>query len=87
MTSIITGDIINSKYDESHPYLCNNGMTLYFSSTGHNSIGGYDIFVSHFDLIKKIWSKPTNVGYPLNTPYDNIAISFSENIIYIFLPL
>jgi hypothetical protein len=73
------GNIINTEYEESYPYLCDNGMTLYFSSTGHNSIGGYDVFVSKFDLVKKEWSRPTNVGYPLNTPYDNIGISFSKN--------
>jgi hypothetical protein len=73
------GNIINTKYEESNPYLTDNGMTLYFSSTGHNSIGGYDVFVSTFDNTQKEWSKPTNVGYPLNTPYDNIGISFTEN--------
>jgi tetratricopeptide (TPR) repeat protein len=79
------GNTINSVYDETYPHLTDNGMTLYFSSNGHNSIGGYDIFVSYFDLAKKEWSKPTNVGYPLNTPYDNIGISFSENKKYAYL--
>ena len=79
------GKSINTKYDESYPHLCDNGMTLYFSSTGHNSIGGYDIFVSHFDLAKKEWTKPTNVGYPLNTPHNNIAVSFSKNKKYAYV--
>jgi len=79
------GNIINTEHEELSPYLCDNGMTLYFSSTGHNSIGGFDIFVSYFDLTKKEWSKPTNVGYPLNTAYDNIAISFSKNKKYAYV--
>jgi tetratricopeptide (TPR) repeat protein len=79
------GNIINTKYEESYPYLCDNGMTLYFSSTGHNSIGGFDVFVSYFDLAKKEWSKPVNVGYPLNTAHDNIAISFSKTKKYAYI--
>jgi hypothetical protein len=78
-TPLNMGPIINTKYEESNPYLTDDGMTLYFSSTGHTSIGGYDVFVSTFDLTKNEWSKPTNVGYPLNTPYDNIGISFTKN--------
>ncbi len=77
--SVNLGNTINTIYDEAYPYLCNNGKTLYFSSTGHKTIGGYDIFVSHFDDEKETWSKPTNLGYPLNTPYDNFTVSFSEN--------
>jgi len=79
------GNTINTKFDESYPYLTNNGQTLYFASTGHNSMGGYDIFVSHFDLTKKEWSKPENVGYPLNTPYNNTSICFTQNKKYAYV--
>ncbi len=79
------GKTINTTYDEAYPYLSNNGYTLHFSSTGLNSMGGYDIFVSHFDLSKKEWSKPQNVGYPLNTAYNNMAISFSKNKKYAYV--
>jgi len=79
------GKTINTSYDEAYPYLTNNGQTLYFASTGHNSIGGYDIFVSNFDLAKKEWLKPVNIGYPLNTPDNNISICFSENKKYAYV--
>ncbi len=79
------GKTINTTFDESYPYLSNNGYTLHFASTGFNSIGGYDIFVSHFDLSKKEWSKPKNVGYPINTPYNNTNISFSKNNKYAYV--
>jgi len=79
------GNTINTSFDEAYPYLSNNGYTLHFASTGHNSIGGYDIFVSHFDLAKKEWSKPVNIGYPLNTPYNNTSISYSENHKYAYV--
>lgn len=77
--AINMGKTINTPYDENYPYLKDNGMTLYFSSTGHNSMGGYDLFKSTFDLAEKEWSKPINLGYPLNTPDDNLNITFSEN--------
>jgi tetratricopeptide (TPR) repeat protein len=77
--AINMGEIINTQYNESYPYLKDNGLTLYFSSDGHNSMGGYDLFKSTFDLSTKKWSKPINLGYPLNTPEDNFNITFSEN--------
>ena len=43
---------------------------MYFSSKGHNSLGGYDIFVSYVDELGH-WGKPINLGYPINTPYDD----------------
>jgi tetratricopeptide (TPR) repeat protein len=79
------GESINTKYDEVYPYLSDNGYTLYFASKGHNSIGGYDIFKSQFNLSNKEWSKPVNVGYPLNTPDDNLNICFSENKKFAYL--
>jgi tetratricopeptide (TPR) repeat protein len=79
------GNTLNTIHDEAYPYLSNNGYTLHFASTGFNSIGGYDIFVSHFDLSKKEWSKPTNIGYPLNTPYNNTNICFDKNQKYAYV--
>ncbi|MCO6499809.1 MAG: hypothetical protein J5I47_05455 [Vicingus serpentipes] len=73
------GRTINTAYDECYPYLSNNGYDLYFASKGHNSMGGYDIFKTQFDLSKKEWSKPINIGYPINNPDDNMSICFSEN--------
>lgn len=79
------GETINTSFDESYPYLSNNGLTLHFASTGHNSIGGYDIFVSHFDLAKKEWSKPSNIGYPINTPYNNTSICYNRTKKYAYV--
>ena len=73
------GEIINTKYDEDFPNLFYDGTTLYFSSKGHNSIGGYDYFKSNWNAETNTWSKPENIGYPLNTPDDNICISFTED--------
>lgn len=65
------GPEINSPYNEDRPFLINNGKTLSFASQDHSNIGGYDIFRSEMQT-NGLWSKPVNLGYPLNTPDDNI---------------
>jgi tetratricopeptide (TPR) repeat protein len=63
------GTGINTPYNDDAPFIHPDGITLFFSSEGHNSIGGYDIFYS----IKKDndWITPINMGYPLNTTSDD----------------
>jgi outer membrane protein OmpA-like peptidoglycan-associated protein/ribulose bisphosphate carboxylase small subunit len=64
------GNEINTEYNEDSPFLDSSGTTLFFSSAGHNTMGGYDIFKSKFENGK--WSKPENLGYPINTTDDDI---------------
>ncbi len=63
---------INTPYDENYPYLSADGNTLYFSSKGHNSMGGYDIFKCVREHANAPWSAPENMGYPINSTYDDI---------------
>lgn len=63
------GPEINTKYDEDAPFIHSDGKTLFFASTGHNTIGGYDIFRS--ELKKSKWTTPYNVGKPVNTTQDD----------------
>jgi tetratricopeptide (TPR) repeat protein len=65
------GPEINTQFNEDRPFLINNGKTLFFSSQGHENIGGYDLFRSDLQS-NGLWSKPKNLGYPINTPDDNI---------------
>jgi tetratricopeptide (TPR) repeat protein len=65
------GPEINTEFNEDRPFLINNGKTLFFSSQGHESIGGYDIFRSDLQT-NGLWSNPKNLGYPINTPDDDI---------------
>ncbi|MCX6325930.1 MAG: hypothetical protein NT144_04670 [Bacteroidia bacterium] len=65
------GPEINTQFNEDRPFLINNGETLFFSSQGHENIGGYDLFISDLQS-NGLWSKPKNLGYPINTPDDNI---------------
>ena len=74
---------INTPYDEEGVFMSpSDTNTLYFSSQGHNTIGGFDIFKSTFK--DGHWSKPENLGYPINTADDelNLVISYSKQRAY-----
>ena len=67
------GAQINTSGNEETPFLHADGKTLYFSSTGHHAIGGKDIFVSK-KMESGEWSKPKNLGYPINTEKDEFGL-------------
>ena len=67
------GPVINTKGTEMAPFLHPDGKTLYFSSDTHTGMGGYDLFVSRRNE-KGEWSEPLNLGYPINTPGDEINL-------------
>lgn len=73
------GDEINTVYHEDFPYLSTDGVTLYFSSEGHNTIGGFDLFKSVWNPENNTWSKTENLGYPVNTTDDDRSISLSPD--------
>jgi outer membrane protein OmpA-like peptidoglycan-associated protein len=60
------GPNINTPYDEQSPFIHPDNKTLYFSSNGWPGMGNKDIFISRLDTTGN-WSKPTNLGYPINT--------------------
>ncbi|MCG8390258.1 MAG: OmpA family protein [Cytophagales bacterium] len=59
------GPVINSKHDEDAPFIHPDQWTLFFTSNGHNTMGGRDIFVTR--LFNEEWTKPENMGFPINT--------------------
>ena len=65
------GAAINSPYDDDAPFISNDGSKLYFSSKGHENMGGYDIFISE-KLDENNWSEPRNMGVPINSVADDI---------------
>ena len=64
------GPVINTPYGEEGVFMMPDGQTMYFSSEGHNSMGGYDIFKSSY--LDGKWSEPENLGWPINTPDDDV---------------
>jgi hypothetical protein len=74
------GPKVNSAFDEDAPFIHSDGATLFFSSKGHNTMGGYDIFKAVLvDPDMNGWSEPENMGYPINTVNDDIYFSLSED--------
>ncbi|MFT3885177.1 MAG: hypothetical protein QM724_07045 [Flavobacteriales bacterium] len=65
------GDVVNTPYDEDAVFIHPNGRTMYFASKGHNSMGGFDIFSTEL-RDDGTWTKPVNIGYPLNTVDDDV---------------
>jgi WD40-like Beta Propeller Repeat len=63
------GASINTPYNEDTPFITRNDSVLYFSSEGHSSMGGFDIFKSQ--KIGNAWKTPTNIGFPINTTDDD----------------
>lgn len=72
------GPIVNTEFDEDAPFLHPDGKTLYFSSKGHNTMGGFDIFKSIM-LEDELWTLPQNIGYPINTVDDDIYFVLSTD--------
>jgi len=70
---------VNTIQNEDAVFMHSDGKTLYFSSRGHNSTGGYDIFKSVYDEKTNIWSVPENVGAPINTPGDDVFFVLAAN--------
>jgi outer membrane protein OmpA-like peptidoglycan-associated protein len=73
------GPTINTKYGEEGVYIHPDGRTMYFSSQAHKTMGGYDIFKSVYDDVTKTWSTPENLGYPVNTPDDDVFFVVSAS--------
>lgn len=68
------GPKVNTPQNDDAPFLHPNGLILMFSSEGHNSMGGYDIFQCELTPKDSMWSEPSepmNMGYPINTPGDD----------------
>jgi outer membrane protein OmpA-like peptidoglycan-associated protein len=71
------GPIINTDYNEEGVFLMPDGKTMYFSSQGHTSMGGYDIYKT--TKVNGVWTKPENIGYPINTSDDDVFFVISAN--------
>ncbi|NOX46230.1 MAG: hypothetical protein GXO89_04550 [Chlorobi bacterium] len=73
------GQAINTSADEDFPVMTNNGNTLYFSSKGHNSLGGYDIFRSDYNMAEHRWNEAVNLGADINSPFDDMLYITGKN--------
>jgi tetratricopeptide (TPR) repeat protein len=77
------GAVVNSEYDEAGLFLAPDGKTLFFCSNGPNSMGSYDIFRTVYENEK--WSKPENLGYPLNTTKRDGPLVLGADVRYAYI--
>jgi predicted negative regulator of RcsB-dependent stress response len=84
-TPVNLGEPVNTKYDEDFPHIMGDGETFFFSSTGHNSMGGYDVFRTKLNAKTGKFAAPRNFGYPVNNTYDNFTIAMSSNFRYAYV--
>ncbi len=63
---------------QNFPFLAPDGVTLYFSATGENSLGGRDIFMTNFDSDKGEWYAPQNYGLPFNSPANEYLLAIDD---------
>lgn len=72
------GPQINTAGNEKSPFMHTDSQTLYFSSDGRIGFGGYDIYYSKYENNEN-WSKPKNIGFPINTEYDDLGFIVSTD--------
>ena len=73
------GQNINTPYDDDAPYLHPDGVTLYFSSKGHNTMGDYDVFKSTMNPENNQFGKSENLGYPINSVNNDVFFVLNVN--------
>jgi outer membrane protein OmpA-like peptidoglycan-associated protein/tetratricopeptide (TPR) repeat protein len=77
-TPINLGPAINTSRNEKSPFIHPDGKTLYFSSDGWLGLGGYDVFYSRLGESGN-WSKAVNIGFPINSPDDEVGFFVSTD--------
>ena len=77
------GHKINTKFHEGSVFIHPDGKTMYFSSQGHRSLGGFDIYKSEW--VEGQWTEPINLGYPINTTYDDLFFAGTASGKYAYI--
>jgi OOP family OmpA-OmpF porin len=79
------GEPLNSEYDELSPFFHANSSSLFFSSDGHASMGGLDIFKSNYDPESDFYEMPINLGIPINSAHDDSYYVTDDEMRYGFI--
>ena len=69
---------INTTEDQAFPFILSDGLTIYFASKGHESIGGYDLFVSRYNLYSDTYLNPSQLNMPFNSPFNDYMMVIDE---------
>lgn len=69
---------VNQKGNQAFPFVMTDGLTIYFASTGHGSLGGYDIFVTRYNLATDSYLTPNHLNMPFNSPFNDYMMVVDE---------
>lgn len=75
---VATPSVLNNGGYADYPFMMPDGVTLYYSSDGDDSMGGYDIFVVSRDPQTGEYLQPQNIGMPFNSPHDDFLLAIDE---------
>ena len=69
---------INSNEDDNYPFVLSDGVTIYYASKGNGSLGGYDLFVTRYNMSSDSYLTPEQLGMPFNSPYNDYMMVIDE---------
>ena len=69
---------INDKSDQAYPFIMSDGLTIYFATKGHESIGGYDLYASRYNLNSNNYLTPNQMNMPFNSPFNDYMMVVDE---------
>ncbi|MDD3967603.1 MAG: tetratricopeptide repeat protein [Proteiniphilum sp.] len=71
-------ETINGKNNQAYPFVMNDGLTIYFASMEHQSLGGYDLFVTRYNLATDSYLTPNQLNMPFNSPFNDYMMAIDE---------
>jgi hypothetical protein len=69
---------VDSLANDNYPFVMSDGLTIYYASNGNESIGGYDLFISRYNVDNDTYLAPTQLGMPFNSPYNDYMLAIDE---------
>ena len=69
---------ITTAEDQAYPFILSDGLTIYFASKGHETSGGYDLFVSRYNLYSDTYLNPNQLNMPFNSPFNDYMMVIDE---------
>ncbi|MBZ0246162.1 MAG: OmpA family protein [Cyclobacteriaceae bacterium] len=79
------GPLVNTEMDEDGVFVTASGKSLFFSSNGHAGMGDMDLYRTELDTINGTWSEPVNLGYPINSPENDIYFVLNKDETFAYI--
>ena len=69
---------VNSNSDDGYPFVLSDGVTIYYASKGNGSLGGYDLFITRYNMESDSYLSPEQLGMPFNSPFNDYMMVIDE---------